>query len=435
MHGDYVFRNFIDGTFHTRLARAVLCYLFPTLLAFTASTAIAQALVVSEAKLTERAAIEYALERPAFRQTEDARIGIAGSVVLEKSLLPNPVVSIDYDNAAVPSGRARDSSVMVSQAFDISGRRALGREAAQTRLQAAQFDVKSSQLKTIIDVRRTFADSLYRQQQLDAHKTWLNRIKSITETVSRLAGGGEASGYDRRRLEREVQIAQTKLNAAEADASRSRGLLAGLIARPISQSDVLDGNLIPDAPPALETLASIIERHPDLASLEAQASAFERDRQAAKRLKTPDVTLGIGAKHVQEPGFSDNGLMLSMSVPIPVFNYGQAQEQQAKSQAMMVQAERSLKLSRAQAELSGILSQTTQLREAALSFQNDSATASQELSHIAEASYRAGEGSLLELLDAYRSELEANAIKLDLSLRSRLARIELDALIGVTQYE
>jgi cobalt-zinc-cadmium efflux system outer membrane protein len=434
MHGDYVFRIFTDGANYTRLVRVLLCYWFSTLLAFTTNTAIAQELA-PEAKLTESAAIEYALERPAFRQTEEARIGIAGSVVLEKSLLPNPVVSIDYDNAAVPSGRARDSSVMVSQAFDISGRRALGKEAAQTRLQAAQFDVKSLQLKTIVDVRRTFADSLYRQQQMDAHKIWLNRIKSITETVSRLAGGGEASGYDRRRLEREVQIAQTKLNASEADAIRSRGLLAGLIARPISESDKLEGNLIPDAPPTFEKLTSIIERHPDLASLEAQATAFERDRQAANRLKTPDVTLGIGAKHVQEPGFSDHGLMLSMSLPIPVFNYGQAQEQQAKSQAMMVQAERSLKLSRAQAELSGIWSQTTQLREAALSFQNDSATASQELSHIAEASYRAGEGSLLELLDAYRSELEANAIKLDLSLRARLSRIELDALTGVTQYE
>lgn len=435
MRGDYVFRNFIDCTFHTRLVRvAVLCYLFSTLLAFAANTAIAQELV-SETKLTERAAIEYALERPAFRQTEEARIGIADSAVLEKSVLPNPVVSLGHERISVPAGNGRESTVMVSQAFDISGRRALSKQAAETRLQAAQLDVKSSQLKTIIDVRRTFADSLYRQQQLDAHKTWLNRIKSITETVSRLAGGGEASGYDRRRLEREVQIAQTKLNAAEADASRSRGLLAGLIARPISQSDVLDGNLIPDAPPALETLASIIERHPDLASMEAQATAFERDRQAASRLKTPDVTLGIGAKHVQEPGFSDNGLMLSMSVPIPVFNFGQAQEQQAKSQAMMVQAERSLKLSRVRAELAGVWSQTTQLRGAALSFQNDSLTSSQELSGIAEASYRAGEGSLLELLDAYRSELEANAIKLDLSLRSRLARIELDALTGVTQYE
>ena len=434
MRGDYVFRIFTDGATYTRLACVVLCYWFSTLLALTANTAIAQE-SAPEAKLTERAAIEFALERPAFRQTEEARIGIADSAVLEKSVLPNPVVSIGHERVSVPAGNGRESTVMVSQAFDISGRRALSKRAEESRLEAAQFDVKSLQLKTIIDVRRAFADSLYRQQQLDAHKIWLNRIKSITETVSRLAGGGEASGYDKRRLEREVQIAQTKLNAAEADASRATGLLAGLIARPIGQSETLEGNLIPDAPPTLETLASTIERHPDLASLEAQAAAFERDRQAASRLKTPDVTLGIGAKHVQEPGFSDNGLMLSMSVPIPVFNFGQAQEQQAKSQALMVQAERSLKLARTQAELAGVWSQATQLREAALSFQNDSVTSSQELSHIAEASYRAGEGSLLELLDAYRSELEANAIILDLSLRARLARIELDALTGVTQYE
>lgn len=434
MRGGYIFRNFIDGALHTRLLRIVLCYLLSTLLALMASTAIAQEFD-PKAKLTERAAIGYALERPAFLQTENARISIADSLVLEKSMLPNPVVAINHDDASVPDGRAEELSVTVSQTFDISGRRALGREAAETRLQATKFDVKSLQLKTIIDVRRTFADALYRQQQLEAHKIWLKRIKSMTETVSHLAGAGEASGYDKRRLEREVQIAQTRLSATEADASRSRALLAGLIARPISQSDTLDGSLIPDTLPALEMLASNIARHPDFASLEAQAAAFERDRQAANRLKVPDVTLGLGTKNRQEPRFADNGLMLSMSLPIPVFNFGQAQEQHAKSQAMMAQAERSLRLSRAQAELTGVWDQAMQLREAALSFQNKSVTDSQALSRIAEASYRAGEGSLLELLDAYRSELEANAMQLDLSLRARLARIELDALTGVTQYE
>lgn len=434
MRGDYVFRIFNGSTLHTRLVRVMLCYWFSTLLVFTTNPAIAQE-STQGATLTEHVAIELALDRPAFRQTEEARIGVADSVILEKSALPNPVVFIEHGRVSVPTGSGRELTVFVYQTFDISGRRALGKEAAETRLQAAQFDVKSLQIKTILDVRRTFADSLYRQQQLDAHKIWLKRIKSITETVRRLAGGGEASGYDRRRLEREVQIAQSKLNAAEADASQATALLAGLIAKPISQSAKLDGNLIPDAPSTLETLASTIERHPDLVSLEAQAAAFEQDREAASRLKTPDVTLGIGTRNMQEPGFSDTGLMLSMSVPIPVFDSGQAQEQQAKSQAMMVQAERSLKLARTQAELAGVWNQATQLRDAALTFQNDSVASSQELSHIAEASYRAGEGSLLELLDAYRSELETNAIKLDLSLRARLARIELDALTGVTNYE
>ena len=76
-----------------------------------------------------------------------------------------------------------------------------------------------------------------------------------------------------------------------------------------------------------------------------------------------------------------------------------------------------------------------QLRETALTFRDETLTASQELSRIAEASYRAGEGSLLELLDAYRTELDVQTMKLDLALRARLSRIELDALTGATQHE
>ena len=54
---------------------------------------------------------------------------------------------------------------------------------------------------------------------------------------------------------------------------------------------------------------------------------------------------------------------------------------------------------------------------------------------IAETAYRAGEGSLLELLDAYRAELDAQQMKLDLALQARLSRIELDSLTGASQYE
>jgi outer membrane protein, heavy metal efflux system len=434
MHGDYIPPTFIDSVLNKSDALALPRFLISLFLASGLMTANAAELS-AETSITEDAAIQYALERPALKQTEDALIGIADSAVLERSTRPNPIVSIEHERLSAAAGSSKESSLMLSQSLDISGRRALGIEAAETRMQATKFEVKSLQLKTIIDVRRTFADTLYRQQQLDAHKTWLERITSITAIVSKLADGGEASGYDKRRLEREVQIAQSKLDAAEADTSRSRAYLAGLVARTIAASNRLDGDLIPEPPPALETLASRIEHHPDFASLAAQTSAFERDREAAKRLKVPDVTLGIGTKQVREPGFSDNGLMLSMSIPIPVFNSGQAQEQEAKSKALMSQAEHSTKLSRAQAELAGVWYQVTQLRAAALSFQNSSMEASQALSHIAETSYRAGEGSLLELLDAYRSELEATAIKLDLSLRARLARIELDALTGVTQYE
>lgn len=385
--------------------------------------------------LTEAKAIEYALARPVIREAEDARLLAADSVVTASITRLNPVVSLTHENVDVPAGNASESTVMVSQTFDISGRRQLRKEAAETRRQATLLDSRSQRIAIVQEARRAFAEALYQQQLQEAHVAWLSRLDTAVSVVGHLAKAGEVSGYDRRRLEREAQSAKARLRTIEAEGSRQREILAGAIDKSGSAFSRLDGDMLPDAPPALESLLASTTQHPALVSLETQATAFERDRQVAERLKRPDITVGVGTKHVSEPGFSDNGLMLALSVPIPVFDRGQAQEQQARAQAASLQAERTLKLARTQAELRGLWSQSTQLRETALAFRDETLTASQDLSRIAEASYRAGEGSLLELLDAYRAELDAHTMKLDLALRARLSRIELDALTGATQHE
>jgi cobalt-zinc-cadmium efflux system outer membrane protein len=56
--------------------------------------------------------------------------------------------------------------------------------------------------------------------------------------------------------------------------------------------------------------------------------------------------------------------------------------------------------------------------------------ASRDLARIAEAAYRAAEGSILELLDAHRALLDAESEALSLELAARLARIELDHILG-----
>ncbi len=338
--------------------------------------------------LSERAAIKHALARPALRKAEDARLAAAEGAVAQSGTRPNPVVSLEHERAAAPEGSGSETAVMLSQTFDISGRRALRTDAARTRVEAARLDGGAHRLALVQEVRRTFAETLYRQQLRKAHAAWLQRIESALSVVARLAAAGEASGYDRRRLEREVHAAKTRLRTVEAEASRSREMLAGLIAKPVPVQQPLGGDLLPDPPPPLETLLAAAERHPEIASLAAQAVAYEREHEAAGRLGTPDVTVGIGTRHVREPGFSDTGLMLALSVPIPVFDRGQAQAWQARTQAASLQAERTLRLARMQAGLRGLWSEVSQLRQNALSFHEESLTASQELSRIAEASYR-----------------------------------------------
>lgn len=78
----------------------------------------------------------------------------------------------------------------------------------------------------------------------------------------------------------------------------------------------------------------------------------------------------------------------------------------------------------------GLWRQAGRLRDAAVRFRAQSVDASRELARVAEAAYRAGEGGVLDLLDAYRTLMEAEAEALGLELAARLSRIELDQMTG-----
>lgn len=385
--------------------------------------------------LTERRALELALSRPAYRDLEQGQLSTAESAVTEAGLLPNPTLSLERDRTSIPGGRSTETSLQIAQTFDFSGRRALRREAADSRLDAARLDQQDRRISTIHEVRRLFSETFYRDRLRAALAGWVQRIETATTIVAQLAKAGEVSGYDRRRLERESQTAKARLAGTAADYARMREALAGLTGEADGPKPALGGELLPPATPALESVQSTLRQRPDLASRNAQAEAFDRERSAAERAWIPDVTLGVGQKRIEEPGRSDNGVIVGVSIPIPLFNRGQAHEQRARAQANTLRAEHALVLAKSEAELRGIWRQASELRHAAESFRRDALASSRDLTRISEAAYRAGEGGILELLDAYKAQLEAETTLLDLELRARLARIELDAMSGGKNHE
>jgi outer membrane protein, heavy metal efflux system len=267
------------------------------------------------------------------------------------------------------------------------------------------------------------------QERGESLARWRARLEQALGVTAKLVEAGEAAGYDRRRLEREVQAARLRAEASEADAARSREILAGWMELPAGELRI-NASLVPAGVPPLETLAAGVDARPDVAALEAQAGAFDSERRAAERAWIPDLTVGAGQKRVEESGRSDSGLLLSFSVPLPLFDRGRAAAAQARSNADAARAERELRLAHARRQLRGTWQQARALREAAERAAGDGIAGSRELSRIAETAYRGGEASLLELLDAYRAELEAETSALDLALRARMARIELDTLSG-----
>lgn len=380
--------------------------------------------------LTEQQAITRALARPVVQEAERQQLLAAESAVSEAGLRPNPVVSLDRDQTRAATGDSTETIWKISQTFDLSGKRALTRQGAQKRLDAAVAEQAATRQSMTARVRQTFAEVLAGEQTRQAMQAWQDRLARAGATVARLASAGEVSGYDRRRLERELQTARAKRQEADAGLIRTRHQLANLVALTSSASLQPVGPLLPAPAADLPTLLTQLPERPDLKMLSAQSEALTREGRAAGRGWAPDVTVGVGQKEVDTSTGSEKGLALSFAMPLPLFDRGTPRAARLDAQARAASAEKSLRLATAEADLQGTWQQLQLLREAAMDFRAQTLSASKELSRIAERAYRAGETGVLELLDAYRAELDAELTALDLELRARMVRIELDSLAG-----
>lgn len=385
----------------------------------------------AHADLDEAGAVRLALSRPGFVQAQEGRLDVARSHRDEIGAWQDPTLTVERDRVRAADGRVTETVVGLSQPLDVWGVRRFRADAATHRIEGARLDIERRRAQAAAEARRAFAEALHREQAHAALSRWQSRIEGALATVARLQQAGEASGFDRRRMEREARVAASRLAAARADLARAREELAALVARQAAELGRLAGDLVPADPPALAALREQLPRRPDLAALGTEVLARESDRRAAERARLPEITLTVGAKRIEETGQRDNGVVLGASVPLPIFEGGRAALARARAEERIAAAERELLLERAQARLAGLWEQSAQLRRAARDLEA-SLPASADLSRIAETAYRAGEGGVLDLLDAYRGEQEAHAAFLELALRARHARIELDALTGAT---
>jgi cobalt-zinc-cadmium efflux system outer membrane protein len=91
---------------------------------------------------------------------------------------------------------------------------------------------------------------------------------------------------------------------------------------------------------------------------------------------------------------------------------------------------RRVELAEAGGEVRGVHAQAMRLANAAGQARSEGDREWRALARTAEAAYHGGEGGILELVDAYRAQLDAELQILDLEWRARRARIELDRLTG-----
>jgi cobalt-zinc-cadmium efflux system outer membrane protein len=222
----------------------------------------------------------------------------------------------------------------------------------------------------------------------------------------------------------ELARARSALAEARARQQAERAQLFALIG---GDPETLGGALLP---PAAERGDPDLEQHPQLQMLAALEQSATLSARAARRAAWPEVSLGIGRKTLDEDDYSADGNAVALSVEIPLFDRGQGEAGRARGRVHEYVADHALTRTRLRAQRSALQTTLAAQRESARGLRQVMTRGEGSLGDLAESSYGAGELGVMELLDAWRTELETRLQYLDTARAARATLIQLQNLEG-----
>ncbi|HET7833462.1 MAG TPA: TolC family protein [Gallionella sp.] len=379
--------------------------------------------------LTEAQSVRQGLARPEVAELANSTVGEAEANAIEAGLWANPTLEYLHDRTRGVPGTS-EQIWQVNQPLDVAGRRGLKGEAGARRTDAVRAGNAGQRAELAAAIKRRYYEVLLKQEVARSTESWLQQLGRAEHIFTLLQQAGEVSGYDRRRLARERQLAQARLAIERGELVLARERLAALTGVPDDPSPGVAGALLPPAPPQLDAVLARLAEQPVLRELAFKADAAVLEGKAAARGWLPEVTAGIGTKQISDGVARGSGPLVSLSVPLPLFDHQQGARHRAAAQEQGARADYQLTLARFTGEARGLHRQLEHLIAAATAYRRDAVVSSGDLVRIAEAAYQAGESTLLELLDAYKGALETETTALDLEWKARQACIEFDLLTG-----
>jgi cobalt-zinc-cadmium efflux system outer membrane protein len=344
--------------------------------------------------------------------------------------LPNPTLSFGRSR---PSGGERtifdanaQDQALVELPVPIFGQRGARMRAADLQIERAQ-----SQLRlTLAETRRLAALAFLRllgaQETQLARRTAAADVERIRTLVAGRQASGMASRYDVARVDAEAALANLAVQRAATDVNEQAAALAALVDargwRPRAAGSLAQVRAELGTPP------SDLAANPALRAAHDETAAAEARIDLAQRERYPVPAVQLGRTWTTGPFGAANFVGLTSEIPIldtrragvdrAVAEHGAARERE-RGVAATVQAE--LAKQREALELR---------REALARFERDVSERQSAFLEMAESAYRLGKGTLFELLDARRTQLEASVARVELLTALLEAEIELRALAG-----
>jgi len=321
--------------------------------------------------------------------------------------------------------------------------------AGDSRVRAAEYQALAaalSQNRVLQDVVFRVEEAYFRllgfEQLVRSNELFFKSVNTSLDATQRRREAGLATVADVFRAETQVAQAQLNLTRSRGELEKARGALASAVGLPVNATlrvQTLEGE--PKIRTITQSLTEMLEKakstRPDLVAAEAQVRSARAQADAAAREGLPSVSISATTgrtffRHNDPRNFTDtNSVLLNLSIPLftgfeRTYRVHQAEERAAQAEAARDALFRQTELEvwqsyyDVQTAAGGVKTTEVQLR------------AAQQTAEATLARYRAGFGSLLDLLTAQVDESNARVLRIQSYLDWFTAVGRLNLAIGAS---
>lgn len=366
-------------------------------------------------------------------------VSAARADAVAAGLISNPSIYLGaqlFTHGAVTGGK-EEVTVALAQRLPVTGVAGLRRDAATAAATAEEAAFAVEGWALLGELKRAYLGLQRVQLTARVLAGGLGDLDRVQHVLDERARAGATPAYDRLRLEVERGGLRARISRVEVETISARAELAHAIGGVPEDLDVAvaDEPVDPPAPadPAL-LVQQALGRRPELKAAHFRAVAANLGARAWGRRYVPEPELGLGyTRFIDVPsanGTSGGAVIMSLAMPLPVFDHGQGavtafEERGREAQALAQDAR--LRIEREVKEAS---SRLRAARDAYEKHQERVRTDAENVRRIAEAAYREGKASILELLDAYSSYLRVQEQAVELRVLALSAALDLERVVG-----
>jgi cobalt-zinc-cadmium efflux system outer membrane protein len=384
-------------------------------------TLIAAAFVVTAAAASVRAqsdvititieqAVSEALDHNLSLLAERFNIQVADAAILTASLKPNPVLTLNVmrpDRVLVDAGLAQYEEVARGDyVFERGDKRDRRVDQATLAKSVAELQLLNTTRSLVLDVESAFTDVQLAKLNLALARDNLTAFNNVVTVNTERVRTGDLSQVELSRSRLAALQFQNDVRQQENKLQVARTHLSTLIGRgPNGSTLEVAGDLRKDAQSAnYEALrAMALEARPDLRAARADQLRSVSDLKLQLANGKIDYTVSGEYHRMQGESIRANSYGVYFSAPLPIFNRNQGEIARAQVQQQQLETRTRALETDVASEVANAYAEYEAAREIVDTIEGQMLTQAQDVRTTTEYSYRRGEASFVEFLDAVRA--------------------------------